>query len=162
VVRPAVDDISTGGQKYLPLEDGSFLAQGYAPTKHRVKLTVQTEMPTIAAFRLELLTDPNLPLGGPGRSVTGGCALTEFQVFAAETPIANPKGTVLTFYLMQNHGGWNSDDNQSNNLGRFRFSITADPGATADPLPASVRTLIEIPRERRTPAQAQTIFGYWR
>src|SRR5213592_2742756 len=237
VVRPAVENISTGGQKYLPLEDGSFLAQGYAPTKHRVKLTVQTEMPTIAAFRLELLTDPNLPLGGPGRSVTGACALTEFQVeaasadapdkmvqvklsratadfsqaekplepifddrsgkrrltgpveyaidgkqetawgidagpglrnqprnavFAAETPIANPKGTVLTFYLMQNHGGWNSDDNQSNNLGRFRFSITADPGATADPLPASVRTLIEIPRERRTPAQAQTIFGYWR
>jgi len=40
VVRPAVDDISTGGQRYLPQTDGSFLAQGYAPTKHRVKLTV--------------------------------------------------------------------------------------------------------------------------
>ncbi len=31
VVRPTVDDISTGGQKYTPLDDGSFLAQGYAP-----------------------------------------------------------------------------------------------------------------------------------
>ncbi len=31
VVRPAVDAISTGGQKYIPLDDGSFLAQGYAP-----------------------------------------------------------------------------------------------------------------------------------
>ena len=34
VVRPEVDEESTGGQKYLPMEDGSFLAQGYAPTKH--------------------------------------------------------------------------------------------------------------------------------
>ncbi len=44
VVRPEVDDISTGGQKYLPMEDGSFLAQGYAPTKHTVKLTVKTDL----------------------------------------------------------------------------------------------------------------------
>src|SRR5207244_11421082 len=64
--------------------------------------------------------------------------------------------------LAQKSGGWNSDDSQSNNLARFRFSITAGPGATADPLPASVRTLIEIPRERRTPAQAQTRLGDWR
>jgi hypothetical protein len=28
VLRPAVDDISTGGQKYLPGQDGSFLAPG--------------------------------------------------------------------------------------------------------------------------------------
>ena len=42
VVTPHVDEISTGGQKYLPLADGSFLAQGYAPTKHRVKMTVDT------------------------------------------------------------------------------------------------------------------------
>ena len=27
IVQPEVDDISTGGQKYLPLDDGSFLAQ---------------------------------------------------------------------------------------------------------------------------------------
>ena len=70
-------------KKYLPLVDGSFLAQGYAPTKHRVKLTVQTDIPNITAFRLEILTDPNLPLGGPGRSIKGTCALTEFEVEAA-------------------------------------------------------------------------------
>ena len=28
VVRPEVDDDSTGGQKYLPMDDGSFLAAG--------------------------------------------------------------------------------------------------------------------------------------
>ena len=55
VVRPKVDEISSGGQKYLPMEDGSFLAQGYAPTKHTVKMTVRTDFKRITAFRLELL-----------------------------------------------------------------------------------------------------------
>ena len=84
VLRPTVDEISTGGQKYLPQPDGSFLAQGYAPTKHTVKMTVQTDLKAIAAFRLELLNDPNLPLGGPGRSINGTGALTEFRVEARQ------------------------------------------------------------------------------
>jgi hypothetical protein len=237
VVRPAVDEISTGGQKYLPQPDGSFLAQGYAPTKHTVKMTARTDLPAITAFRLELLTDPNLPLGGPGRSIYGTGALTEFRVeaapaddpkkvekvklvkatadfnppekpleaiyddksgkrrvtgpvalaidgkvetawgtdagpgrrnqprqavFAAEKPISHLGGTVLTFYLAQNHGGWNSDDNQNHNLGRMRLAVTTTPGAEADPLPARVRAIVEAPRERRTPAEEAAVFGYWR
>ncbi|HEX2487873.1 MAG TPA: DUF1549 domain-containing protein, partial [Blastocatellia bacterium] len=54
IVNPVVEDISTGGQKYLPMADGSFLAQSYAPTKHRVKMSVKVEQLNIAAFRLEL------------------------------------------------------------------------------------------------------------
>ena len=49
VIQPAVDDISTGGQKYLPLPDGSLLAQGYAPTKHTFKLTIKTICRKISA-----------------------------------------------------------------------------------------------------------------
>ena len=242
VVQPAVDDISTGGQRYLPQKDGSLLAQGYAPTKHQVKLTVKTDVKNITAFRLELLTDANLPLNGPGRSFKGTCALTEFAVeaapvdapdkkakvklvkatadfedkadtplesnyedksgkkritgpasyaidgkeetgwgidagpgrrntdrkavFNAEKPIGggagNDKGTLLTFLLKQNHGGWNSDDLMTNNLGRFRLSITTAPDAVADPLPKGVRDIIAIAREQRTPAQAATVFSYWR
>ncbi|MBC8167732.1 MAG: DUF1549 domain-containing protein, partial [Bryobacteraceae bacterium] len=82
VVQPEVDDISTGGQKYVPAKDGSLLAQGYAPTKHNAKLTLKTAVSGITGFRLELLTDPNLPLNGPGRSPTGTGALTEFRVEA--------------------------------------------------------------------------------
>ena len=237
VIRPAVDDISTGGQKYFPQYDGSFLTQGYAPTKHRVKLTVTTDVQNITAFRLELMTDPNLPRNGPGRSIEGTCALTEFEVeaapasapdkvtkvkfakatadvvqaekpleaifadksdkrrvtgpvdyaidgkdetawgidagpglrnqprkavFLAASPISNPGGTVLTIYLTENHGGWNSDDNQNNNLGRFRLSMTTAPDAAADPVPQRVRDILAIPREKRTPEQVQTVFGYWR
>jgi mono/diheme cytochrome c family protein len=237
VVRPEVDDISTGGQKYTPMSDGSLLAQGYAPTKHTVKLTVKTNVQNIRAFRLELLKDPNLPLGGPGRSMNGTCVLTEFKVeaapadapskktvvkiikatadvnppelelggvfndkskkrrvtgpieyaidgkaetgwgidvgpglrnqarkavFNAEEPIANAGSTILVFYLVQNHGGWNSDDNQNNNLGRLRLSITTAENAEADPVPANVREILAVPSERRTPEQTQTVFSYWR
>ncbi|MGE0128079.1 MAG: PSD1 and planctomycete cytochrome C domain-containing protein [Blastocatellales bacterium] len=237
VIKPDVDDISTGGQKYLPMKNSSFLAQGYAPTKHRVKMSAKVDQPNITAFRLELLTDPNLPMGGPGRSTKGTGALTEFEVeatpasdpkkttkikivratadynqperelepifydksnrrrvtgpiefaidgkdetawgidagpglrnqprkavFIAEKPISNEGGTILTFYLKQNHGGWNSDDNQSNNLGRMRLSITTAPDAVADPLPSGVREILSIPSEKRTQAQVQTVFSFWR
>ena len=238
VLKPEVDDISTGGQKYLPLGDGSFLAQGYAPTKHRVKISVKTEVSNITAFRLELLTHPDLPLGGPGRSIKGTGALTEFEVeaapagvadakpvkvkmaratadlnlpetpleamfydktdkkrvtgpiefaidgkdetawgidagpgvrnvprkavFNAEKPVSFPGGTQLTFYLKQSAGGWNSDDNMNHNLGRTRLSITTAPDAKADPLPQNVREIVAAGRAKRTPAQEQAVFSYWR
>ena len=83
VVQPEVDDFSTQGQRYLPLEDGSFLAQGATGGSHRVEMTIRTDHRPIAAFRLELMTDADLPMGGPGRSINGTCALTEFEVEAA-------------------------------------------------------------------------------
>jgi hypothetical protein len=237
VVRPTVDETSTAGQKYLPLPDGSYLEQGYAPTKNAAKWTVRTDVTPITAFRLELLTHANLPLGGPGRALKGTAALTEFSVDAApadypmrkerikfshatsdfdppekplepifddktdakrvtgpvhfaidgkdETawgtdagpgrrnqprkavftpskPIANPHGTILTFTIKQNHGGWNSDDNQSHNIGRLRLSVTSQQGAEADPLPAVVRAAVEVPADRRTRLQIEAIFSYWR
>jgi len=237
IIQPEVDEISTDGQRYLPMEDGSFLAAGYAPVKHRVMMRLKTDVRNITAFRLELLNDPNLPLNGPGRSIKGSCALTEFEVEAAPAsdpkkvtkikiaratadinppeqelepifddktgrrrvtgpiqfaidgkndtawsidagpglrnqprkavfvlpaPIANESGAVLTFYLGQGHGGWNNNDNQQNSLGRLRLSMTTAPDAVADPLPASVREILSIPREARSPAQVQAVFSYWR
>jgi hypothetical protein len=237
IVRPEIDEESTGGEKYLPIEDGSLLVQGYAPTKHTVEMSVRTDLAPITAFRLELLNDPNLPLGGPGRSIKGTAALTEFRVeaapadaptkvadvkfawatadvnppetplepifddrsgknrvtgpigfaidgkddtawatdagpgrrnhprkavFTVEKPIAFPRGTILTFHLVQNHGGWNSDDNQSHNIGRFRLSITSAPDVVADPVPGPVRDIMALPREKRSPAQLATVFSYWR
>lgn len=235
VVRPEVDDISTGGQKYLPLEDGSLLEAGYAPTKHTVKLTAKVNLPHITGFRLELLLDPNLPLGGPGRAIDGTGALTEFTVerlgadakgekiplasatadialpetplaatfydksdkrrvtgpisyaidgkdetawginagpglsnvprkavFVAAKPIEATGETTLVFLVKQNHGGWNSDDNQNNNLGRFRISVTGDDAPVADPLPAEVRAVLDKPAAERTVDDQRKVFSYWR
>jgi hypothetical protein len=49
-----------------------------------VKLWVTNDLQDITAFRLELLTDLNLPCNGPGRSFKGTCALTEFKVEAMD------------------------------------------------------------------------------
>ena len=83
-------------------------------------------------------------------------------VFLAEKPISHPKGTILTFHLTQNHGGWNSDDNQNHNLGRFRLSVTTQQGAEADPLPNRVREIISRRTRLQTPAELEEIFSYWR
>ncbi|HYZ86227.1 MAG TPA: PSD1 and planctomycete cytochrome C domain-containing protein, partial [Bryobacteraceae bacterium] len=227
-VKPEVEDISTGGQKYVPMGDSSMLAAGYAPTKHRAKMSFKADRP-IAAIQLELLNDPNLPLGGPGRSTKGTGALTEFEVEAASAdapekswqicirkatadvnpPVAPlepahddktkrlrvtgpvefaidgkdetawghdigpvrrnmpykavfqleqtiPAGQIVHVYLSQRHGGWNSDDNQSLNLGRLRLSVTSDPDAQADPVPIRVRELLA------KDADSPEIFSYWR
>ena len=238
VIRPVADDISTGGQKYQLAKDGSMLEAGYAPTKHRVQLDTKIDAPRkLSAIRLELLNDPNLPLGGPGRSLKGTGALTEFEaemrtaekgakpiklkiaratadinlpttpleamfddksgklrvtgpieyaidgkdetawgidagpglrnqprkaVFTLSEPVDLPAGGTLTIYLSQKHGGWNSDDNQSHNLGRIRLSITDEPNAEADPLPANVREILSNPAEKRTPSQVAAMFSFWR
>jgi hypothetical protein len=235
IMRPELD--ASGGQKHYLLDDGSILAQGYAPTKHTTEFTAKTGAKRVAALRLELLNDPNLPLGGPGRSLWGLCALTEFRataapadqperksdlkfsgatadvnpgdaplhpifddksgkkritgaigyaldgndetawgidigpgrsnvprnaVFTLEQPLQNEAGWIITFKLTQSHGGWNSDDNQNNNLGRFRFSITAEEGARADLVPAAAQEILAAPRETRSPRQTLALFSHWR
>ncbi|MCA9010555.1 MAG: PSD1 domain-containing protein [Planctomycetaceae bacterium] len=236
VVQSVEDDLS-GGQKMYRMPDGSYLCQGYAPTKHTVTIQVTAKVPAITAIRLEQLNDPNLPLGGPGRSIQGTSALTEFKVrawpvrhpeqatavkfaqaaastnapekpldkiyadktdrkrvigpiafaidginetawgidvdpvrrnrpcqavFVPETPLRNPEGTVLEVQLVQNHGGWNSDDNQNHNLGRFRLAVTGADEAAKDLVPSDVRLAITVPYEQRTPEQAAIVFAAWR
>ena len=132
VVRPTVDAISTGGQKYTPLDDGSFLAQGYAPGGHKVKMTVKTDVRNITAFRLELLTDPNLPLNGPGRSYKGLCALTEFGVEAAPagepTKAASVKIVRATADFSQPEAQLDPDDKSAKPrlVGPVQFAIDGD------------------------------------
>ena len=225
------------GERYYYYADGSIRASSYAPTQWSAHFRGTNGLSFIGGFRLEQLTDPNLPCNGPGRSIKGMAALSEFSleaedaanptnkvqvkfvkatadfanpekgleaefdnrsgkprpygpvefaidgkddtawgidagpgrrnqprkaVFVPEKPIAFPKGAVLNFRLAQNHGGWNSDDNQNHNLGRFRISVTSATNAVADPVPAGVREILAISRGRRTPAQLATVFSYWR
>ncbi|HAB16000.1 MAG TPA: hypothetical protein DCE44_06085, partial [Verrucomicrobiales bacterium] len=73
-----------------------------------------------------------------------------------------PKGAILNFQLAQKHGGDNSDDNQTHNLGRWRLSVTTATNAVADPIPANVREIFAIPRDQRSARQIATVFSYWR
>jgi mono/diheme cytochrome c family protein len=229
--------VSEADTRFLPLEDGSLLAQGYAPAKFTYVFEATSDLPEIRAFRLELLTDPNLPANGPGRSFKGTCTLSEFEVeaadarepgkkrrvklvkatadyanedrdlepsfddrsgrkrvtgrveftidgkgdtawgidagpgrrntdrkavFVAEDDVAFPGGTVLTFHLVSKHGGWNNNDHQQANHGRFRLSATGARAAIADPLPRRVREILAVPAARRSPAEEAVVFSYWR
>jgi mono/diheme cytochrome c family protein len=238
VLTPQVYEDSGGGAKLSLLPDGSMLCAGYAPTRATFRVVGKTKLASIAAVRLELLTDPNLPRGGPGRSFKGTCALTQIKiesraadgdgknaefkiadatadfeqaespleanfddrsnkkrivgpvklaidgkdetawgidqgpgrrnqnrkaVFQLEKPIEFAPGAELTISLVQNHGGWNSDDHQNNLLGRFRISVTsAKENAKADPLPRRVSEILAVARASRSETQTAEIFAYWR
>jgi hypothetical protein len=219
---------SSGGQKHYLLEDGSILAAGYAPTKMTEPFTAKTTLKKISAVRLEVLNDPTLPRGGPGRAVNGLFGLTEIKVevggkpvkivsatadanalerpldkifddrsskkrvtgpvefafdgkddtawsidigpgrsnvprqavFVFESPVEVPADSKVTVKLTQNHGGWNSDDNQTNNLGRFRISLTDVKEAKADMIPRHVRALLVKPN--RTATNDDILFSTFR
>jgi len=239
VLEFTMDDSSAGGQKCLPQGDGSYLAQGYAPTRFWPKMTAKTGLERVTALRLELLPDPNLPRMGPGRSVYGGCALSEMELrtIADDTPIANyDKWTPVKFAsavasvnpprrvlgiefpdrgdtvrytgpiemaidgdgntawttdidpvrrnqahdaiftlaeplavtpemtlavrMGQLHGGWNSDDNQTNNLGRFRISVTDGEALPAVVLPPRIAELVQ--KDTWTDEEELELFRHWR
>lgn len=91
-----LEHIGDNAQRYLPQPDGSLLAQGYAPTRFSATFRTTSHLPEIRSIRLEAMTDPNLPAGGPGRSIDGLFALTEFQVDVAS--VAEPaKKTRIKF-----------------------------------------------------------------
>jgi hypothetical protein len=55
----------------------------------------------------------------------------------------------LRIKLSQMHGGWNSDDNQTHNLGRFRVSVTSSDQPAIEPLPPRVMQAIDVPLHER-------------
>jgi hypothetical protein len=94
---------------------------------------------------------------GPGRR-----NVPRVAVFIPEKPVELPDGGTLHFNLKQLHGGWNSDDHMNHNLGRFRLSVSSSGVAKERPLPPLVADVLAIPAAKRTPAQSETLFSYWR
>jgi mono/diheme cytochrome c family protein len=71
------------GVKFDRLEDGSFIAKGDNATTNNYIVKAKTNLRKITGVRVEFLTDPNLPRGGPGRAPDGGFYFSEFSVEAA-------------------------------------------------------------------------------
>ena len=68
------------GIKFTKMEDNSLLATGSNPSGSEYTVTAKTSLKGITGFRLEAMTDPNLPYYGPGRADNGNFVLTEFIV----------------------------------------------------------------------------------
>ena len=72
--------VSVDAAQLVRNEDGSISSTGPRPEKETTTITCWTPLTTITAFRLDVLTDPALPMGGPGRMDNGNFHLTEFVV----------------------------------------------------------------------------------
>jgi hypothetical protein len=94
---------------------------------------------------------------GPGRR-----NLPARRSSCPEKPLAFKGGATVIIYLSQRHGGWNSDDNQTYNLGRFRLSVTAAPSPWPTPSRRRYAPRWRSPRKQRTPGQDLLIFSHWR
>lgn len=84
VITP--DHLGDGGQKFYPQPDGSIITKGYSPARSTERFATSTELNNIQSLRLELLMDPYLTYGGPGRSLEGSAALSELKLFAGNDP----------------------------------------------------------------------------
>ncbi len=225
-----------GGQKFLVQPDGSYLSQGYAPTKSTPTGDVQVgSLKKITAIRVDVMNDPNLPHGGPGRSVEGTWTLSEIELkvnqagkwvslpfrsaaatinlvqqplgvqfadksnkvrevgpvslaidgdlntawhgdidpgrrntpqtamFVLAEPLIATDDEPLVFRigLAQQHGGWNSDDNQTHNLGRFRVSATGADEPAIDLVPPTIREALRLSPLRRSDSQTASLLDHW-
>lgn len=82
VLRPTSMQ-SAGGATLKLLEDGSVLAGGKNPNADSYTLETRTDLTGITGVRLEALSDPSLPEGGPGRDSEGNFFLSDFEIDAA-------------------------------------------------------------------------------
>ncbi len=80
---------SKGGATLKLLPDGSILAGGKNPDADTYEFTAHTDLAGITGLRLEVISDPSLPAGGPGRDPEGNFFLSNFEVLAA--PAENPE-----------------------------------------------------------------------
>lgn len=233
------DDLPYEGQKFRVLEDGSILSESYAPTKSNITVSRKLDPGKVTAIRIDALTHPQLPRGGPGRSIYGTGAVSEFEVdvapaddpskkrrvkisraiadvnpprselpapfrqrdaasddrvtgpieyaidgdrktawttatdpgrrnrdrhaiFVLEEPIEEAEEFVLSLTLRQLHGGWNSDDNQTYLLGRYRFSATDADEIPSAAVPVDVGRVLESDPDAWTAEDVTTVFRHWR
>ncbi len=237
IVTPS--HMGDGGQKFYPQEDGSIITKGYSPARSTERFEMTTNRKRIGSLRLELMLDPYLVYGGPGRSIDGTVAISEVKLQVGESadklkavdwgtatadfdaeekatdtakypikgdkpddrtegpiafindgdvktawtneqgpgrnnqprvvilnlkePIENPKGDALhlQFEVQCQHGGWNSNDNQFRNMGRFRFSLAGEKYSAGKPLSPRVGRIVDRDESDWSPEEREIVFDAW-
>jgi hypothetical protein len=86
---------SAGGAELKLLPDGSLLAGGKNPQADTYTLEAKTDRAAITGLRIEVLPDPSLPRGGPGRDPEGNFFLSDFEVEASAAGAPETKQRVV-------------------------------------------------------------------
>jgi hypothetical protein len=106
-VLPMDSFISTGGAALARDAEGVVIVSGPKPDKDVYVITGASPLAKITALRLEVLADPSLPHGGPGRQENGNFHLSEIE--AKVFPPGAAKGTPLKIGRATadfNQAGW--------------------------------------------------------
>ena len=82
---------SSGGATLTLQDDQSLLVSGANPNQDTYEIVATTDQLEVTAVRLQALTDPSLPGGGPGRHSNSNFVLTEFELEASS--VSDPKQT---------------------------------------------------------------------
>jgi mono/diheme cytochrome c family protein len=82
--------------------------------------------------------------------------------FELEQPLEGEGKIYFNYTLSLNHGGFNSDDNMTYNLGRVRLSVSSSLPNALDQLPPLVLEALETPAKDRTEQQEARLFAHWR
>ena len=84
-IQTPVSAKSSGGTTITPQDDHSLLVSGVNPQKDIYTIESETRQTAITAIRLECLTHPSLPGGGPGRHTNSNFVLTGIELKATST-----------------------------------------------------------------------------
>ena len=76
---------STGGSKFEPQGDGSWLAVGKAPAKDELLIVAESRLPSASQLRIEALTHDSFPHHGPGRADNGNFALGDVKIAVVQS-----------------------------------------------------------------------------
>lgn len=82
VLAPSFMD-SSGGAQFTRLDDDSVLVGGANPGQDVYDIHARTDRLGLSAVRLQALTDPSLPGGGPGRHSNSNFVLSEIELTVA-------------------------------------------------------------------------------
>ncbi len=96
------------GSTLTRMEDGSYVSGGSRPETDIYECTATTELPTLTGWQLEVLSDPMLPMKGPGRQDNGNLHLNEVAVFVIDPaqPDAPKKLEITAAEADFNQDGW--------------------------------------------------------
>ena len=105
---------SSGGSTMTIEKDGSIKASGKVPDKDVYTISLELNAPSIAALRLECLTDDSFPAKGPGRAINGNFVLHKVEAKLGDQNIAWASAEAShtqnnhspTYIINGNKNGW--------------------------------------------------------
>lgn len=160
--------VSQAGATLTAGDDGSYLVEGARGETDVYTITVTTNLESVTGLQLEVLSDPKLPMKGPGRQDNGNLHLNEIGVWLIDpsAPEEPRKLTVVAAEADFNQDGW-SIDRAIDSLDATAWGIYPRVGqdhravfrlAERTPLPAGSQLRIEL---HQTHGRGHLI-GRWR